>query len=206
MSTLSAHRATSTHAVFLGNAQLQQSFTAHILPQVERHARIYFRLHRDRGEMIADTVALAWKWFVRLAERGKDATRWPTAFATYAARAVRYGRRVTAQIKASDVMNPQTQQRQHFYVGKLPDFSTLSNNPLQEALTDNTITPPDEQAAFRIDFPTWLDTHSKRDRRVILDMAQGERTKALAARYRISPARISQLRREAQQSWELYQA
>ena len=100
----------------------------------------------------------------------------PTALATYAARAVRSGRRVTGQLKAKDAMNPHAQQRRGFCVGKLPDFSTLSDNPLQEALIDNTQTPPPEQAAFRIDFPAWLDTHSKRDRRMILDMAQGERT------------------------------
>ena len=204
MSSLPARRAPST--VRLGNPQLQETFTRHILPRVETHARIFFRKHRDRDEMVAETVALAWKWFLRLAAKGKDATQFPAALATLAARAVKSGRRVTGQLKAKDAMNPQTQQRKGFCVGKLPDFSTLNDNPLQEALIDNTVTPPPEQAAFRIDFPGWLRTHSNRDRRVILDMAQGERTQALAARYEISPARISQLRREAHQSWEQCQA
>ena len=49
--------------------------------------------HARREEVIQEMVALCWKWFVRLAERGRDATRFPSALATYAAKAVRSGRR-----------------------------------------------------------------------------------------------------------------
>jgi hypothetical protein len=37
---------------------------------------------------------------------------------------------------------------------------------LQEALIDNTKTPPDEQAAFRIDFPNWLTSLDQRRGRI----------------------------------------
>jgi hypothetical protein len=36
-----------------------------------------------------DMIGLAWTWHLRLAERGKDATHFPTALASYAARAVK---------------------------------------------------------------------------------------------------------------------
>jgi len=204
MSTLSASPPTST--VPLDNLPLQQSFTTHILPRVETHARVYFRKHRDRDEMAAEAVALAWKWFVRLAERAKDATRWSAAFATYAVRAVLSGRHVTGRLSGRDVLSPVCQQRQGFYVSKLPDFSTKSTNPFSEALTDNTVTPPDDQAAFRIDFSAWLRTHSRRDRAIIHDAARGERTKELAARYRLTPSRISHLRSAWSDEWQLCQA
>ena len=89
---------------------------------------------------------------------------------------------------------------------KLPDFSTESNNPLAEALADNTVTPPDDQAAFRIDFHVWLRTHSQRDRAIIRAAACGERTKELAARYRLTPSRISQLRSAWADEWQISQA
>jgi len=52
--------------------QLQASFLA-IHPRIETHARIYFRQVRsadEKAERIAEAIALAWKWFVRLAQRG----------------------------------------------------------------------------------------------------------------------------------------
>ncbi len=98
-----------------------------------------------------------------------------------------------------------TAQRRHsFVVGKLPDFSTLSENPLAEALIENTRTPVDEQVAFRIDFPEWRGSHEDRDRRLIDAMAQRERTLDLAKQFRLSPARISQKRREFMESWECF--
>jgi hypothetical protein len=109
-------------------------------------------------------------------------------------------------VKAGDVMNEQAQMAKGFTVGKLPDFATLSDNPLQDALIDNTVTPPVDQAAFRIDFPTWVATHSKRDRAIIHDMMRGERTLDLAKRYRLSPARVSQLRGEWAEEWAVCQA
>jgi hypothetical protein len=85
--------------------------------------------------------------------------------------AVRTGRRVCGQERAKDALSPRAQQRHHFAVGKLPDFSTLSGNPLAEALIDNRKTPPDEQAAFRIDFPAWLSRFDSRRRAILTDMA-----------------------------------
>ena len=55
--------------------------------------------------------------------------------------------------RTKDVLSPLAQQRKGFAVCKLPDCSTLDGNPLDEALHDNTKSPPDEQCAFRIDFP-----------------------------------------------------
>src|SRR5471032_442447 len=85
-----------------------------LLPRIEAHAKIYFRDIRcaaQRADQIAETVALAWKWFVRLAKRGKDASKFVTTFATFAARAVRCGRRVVGRSRAKDVMDRHTQKR-----------------------------------------------------------------------------------------------
>lgn len=101
-------------------------------------------------------------------------------------------------------MNEKTQQKRGFVVGKIPDVSTLSENPLTEALTDNTQTPPPDGAAFRIDFPAWRRSYSQRNRRLIDDMMMNEKTMALARKHRLSPARVSQLRREFHEDWEAF--
>lgn len=178
-----------------------------ILPRIQTHANIAFRsiqCQQKRADCVAEAVALAWKWFTRLADQGKDATRFPSVLATFAARAVKSGRRVVGQVPAKDVMSFVCQQRRGFAVGKLPDFATLEGNPLAEALTDGTQTPPPDAAAFRLDFPAWLSTHTARDQAIIQDMAQGEKTKVLAARYGVTEGRISQKRLAFSQEWEAF--
>jgi hypothetical protein len=190
-----------------GDGGTVQSAFLTIRGRIEKHARIYFRHVKCRfkkEDYVADVVALAWKWFKRLADRGKDATRWAKALASFATRAVRCGRRVTGQLKPRDVLSEQAQQRHGFCVGKLPDFATLTENPLAEALIDNTQTEVPEQVAFRIDFPAWRRSRSRRDRRVIDDMAMGERTLDLSRKHRLSPARVSQLRREFHDDWRSF--
>lgn len=187
-------------------AAAQAAFLS-ILPRIETHARVYFRhvtCLAKNADRVAEAVALVWKWFARLAAQGRDATLFASVLASFAARAVRSGRRIAGTERAKDVMNELTQRRRGFVVGKLPDFATLSDNPLAEALADNTRSPVPEQVVFRIDFPGWLSTRARRDRRLIRRMAVGERTKNLARRFGLSPARVSQLRSEYRQDWHRY--
>ena len=132
-------------------ARLQAAFLS-IVPRIELHGRVCFRTknYQDRQEAVAEMVALCWKWFLRLAEQGKDATRFPSVLATFAARAVYNGRRLAGMCKTKDALSPVAQRRHGFAVGRLPDFSTLNGNPLEEALIDNTVSPVPDQAAFPI--------------------------------------------------------
>jgi hypothetical protein len=54
-------------------AHLQASFIALVLPRVLSHGRVCFRdvkcPHR-REEAIQDMIGLAWRWHLRLAEKG----------------------------------------------------------------------------------------------------------------------------------------
>jgi hypothetical protein len=178
-----------------------------ILPRIELHGRIYFRHLKNaslKEEAIAEMVALAWKWHVRLSQRGKDVTTFPSAIATFAARAVRSGRRLCGQEKTKDVLSPLAQRHHGFAVGKLPDQETLSENPLCDALADNTITPVDEQVCFRLDFPAWLTTLAHRDRDIALDLMAGERTQDVSEKYRRSPGRISQMRGQFHNDWRRF--
>jgi hypothetical protein len=196
---------TPSHTASL--ARLQAAFLASVLPKVIAHGRVYFRHLRSaelKEEYLAEMVALTWKWHLRLAERGKDAARFPTALATFAARAVRSGRKLTGRDRAKDVLSPLARQRHGFAVAKLPDYSTLDGSPLHEALHDNTRSPVDEQVCFRIDFPAWRLTRAERDRRVLDDLMLGERTLDVAGKYGLSPGRVSQLRRELHADWEFF--
>jgi hypothetical protein len=175
-----------------------------ILSRIEAHGHVYFRFLRcpDRREdAVAEMVALSWLWFVRLAAKGKDATHFASALATFAARAVRSGRKVAGKDRAGDVLSPAAQVQHGFAVGTLPDHSTLSGNPLEEALTDNTRSPVPEQVHFRLDWPCWLSTRTDRDRRIVADLMLGERTGTVAARHGLTAGRISQLRAHFRDDW-----
>jgi hypothetical protein len=178
-----------------------------LLPRIEAHANFYFRFVRcpaDRADHIAETIALAWQWFVQLDQRGKDAAEFVTTLATFAARAVRCGRRVAGMPKAKDVMNRQTQQRHDYVVERLPDHSSHDGNPLTEALADNMVTPPPDAAAFRVDFPRWLGSLRSRDRQLASELMVGERTGAAARRFGMTEARVSQVRRELCDDWSRF--
>src|SRR5262245_35303180 len=55
-----------------------------LLTRVQRHAEVVFRRIRWshlKEELTAEAVALAWRWFLRLVERGKDVSAFPSALA-----------------------------------------------------------------------------------------------------------------------------
>jgi hypothetical protein len=185
---------------------LQAAFLG-IAPRIVLHGEVVFRRVRcphRKEEYLAEMTALCWRWLVRLARQGKDATQFVSALATFAARQVWSGRRLCGQEKSKDAMSGRAQRRHRFSVSDLPQQSTLNGNPLEEALRDTTQSTPDELAAFRVDFPQWLDRLGERNRSLALDMALGNRTDELAESYQISRGRVSQLRRELHDNWERF--
>jgi len=192
----------------------------HIAPRIALHGRVSFRGLKcpdTREDCICEMLALAWRWFLRLIDLGKNPLEFPTAIADFAARAVKAGRRLRGKHKGKDVMNPLAQQRHHFVVERWPSSTCRSHeeryaNPhgqqaqdsFEERLRDNTQTPVPEQVVFRLDFRSWVCSRSERDRRIIEDLLLGERTLDVANRRGLSPARISQLRREFMVSWRLF--
>jgi hypothetical protein len=187
-----------------------------LLPRIELHARVYFRFMKPdrKEEAVAETVALAWHWFLRLTARGKDVTQFVSALASYAARAVLSGRRLCGQLPARDVLSEAAQRRHAFTVQALPQstrhpfeevYTTVQGqrhiDTLEEMLHDNTVTPPPDQAAFRIDFASWRGTRTERDRRLMADLMVGERTGHVSRKYGITAGRVSQLRREFHDDW-----
>jgi hypothetical protein len=185
---------------------LQQAFITDVLPRVEAHGRVYFRHVRcphRREELLAELSALCWQWFVRLARRGKDARQFVSALATYAARAVGSGRRLCGHERCREALSPVAQRRHGFAVGRLPEYAG-SGGPLEEALRDNRVSPVPEQVIFRLDFPAWRGTHGGRDRRLIDRLMLGERTRDASRAFGLSPARVSQKRREFHDSWRAF--
>ena len=213
-----ASRASLTNS--LPSTSLHDVFLA-LLPKIQTHASISFRHIRcpaTRADKIAETIALGWKWFVRLHERGKNIDEFVMHFVTLVARAVKSGRRVAGMAKAKDAMSERCQARHGFTVEALPtspraSYEARYSKPhgqqdydaFEERLADNAITPPPDAAAFRIDFPQWRGAWSERDRRLIDLLMLDTPTKEAARTFGVSPGRVSQKRLEFHADWHQFQ-
>jgi len=183
---------------------LHRSAFVAFLPKIEGQARFAFRHSRcahARADAVAEVVALCWIWFCRLAKRGKDATTFSTTLASFASRQVKSGRSLNGQENSKDILSATARRRRGFAIVRLGGAGGSRGAPWQEAVADNTRSPIPEQVAFRQDFPSWLTTLSQRDRTIIEDLTLGHRTLDVARKHGISPARVSQLRREFHQGW-----
>jgi hypothetical protein len=188
-----------------------------ILPQIERHARIYFHDVRCAGkkeDLIAETIALSWSWYRRLMRKGKDVARFVGTLARYAARAVRCGRKITGQEKARDVLSSVAQKRHGFKVASLPVSTRRSFEKVyssvrgqedldgwEERLHDNTLTPVPDQASFRLAYPQFVRSLGRRDRQMAHFLSLGNSAKQAARRFKVSPGRITQLRQRWCRDW-----
>ena len=188
-----------------------------ILPQIERHARIYFRDVRctaKKQDLIAETVALSWAWYRRLMQKGKDAANFASILARYAARAVRCGRKVTGQEKANDVLSSVAQKRHGFKVASLPASTRTSFEKIystvrgqedvdawEERLHDNTVTSVPDQASFRLAYPQFVLSLGRRDRRMAHFLSLGNSATEAARKFKLTPDRVTQLRQRWCHEW-----
>jgi hypothetical protein len=149
-------------------------------------------------------LALCWRWYARLALRGKDPAAFPTALADFARKQVRCGHGLCGLRGGKDALSPLARARHGFAVGPLPQGCRRDGAGLEEALHDNTQTPVPEQVSFRLDFPAWRRGLPDRDRRLIDDLMAGERALDVAEKYGLTPGRVSQLRRAFHDDWRRF--
>jgi hypothetical protein len=183
-------------------ADWQQPFLE-MLPAIENYAKRAFRgLDPEaRQDAVQEAIANAAVAFARLAELDKVDLAYPQVLARFAVAQFFDGRRVGNRLKISEVLSSYAQRKKGFRVRSLDRFDRESDEWL-EAVVEDIHTPVPEQVAFRIDFPAWLKTQTKRNRRIAEALALGRTTGEVARRFKVSEGRVSQLRREFCHSWQ----
>ena len=174
-----------------------------MLPAIRRQLKVAFR-HLDpeaRAEAVQEGVCNAMIAYLRLHERGEIEKAYPTPLAQYAARQIRGGRKVGGKLNVKDVSSTYCQRLKHVVLERLDKWDR-EEGWMEVVVEDRNATPADV-ARVRLDFAAWLKTLPRRDRKVALDLASGNRTGDVARRYDLSDGRISQLRKELHLSWEL---
>ncbi len=92
------------------------------MPRIEQHAKYALRhigCPDTRADLVAETLALAWKHFVALARRGKKPEAFVATLALRCSQAVRAGRRLAGSDAAKDVLSPVAKARHRFKVERL---------------------------------------------------------------------------------------
>ena len=133
-----------------------------------------------------------------------------TTLALRCSQAVRAGRRLAGSDRSSDALSPVARVRHAFAVRPLRDPTPVidqqheNDAELAEALSGDTRTPVPAQVAFRLDFPRWRSGFGRRARAVLDALAAGGRTNEVARELGLSPARVSQMRREFERGWRAF--
>lgn len=136
--------------------------------------------------------------FVRELSRFPVDGSYPTPLAQFAIRQVRAGRRVGQSRNTQDLFSPAGTAARESRIARLDQFDD-ERHEWREVLVEDRKA---ETAAARIDFAHWLRRLPWCDRQIVKALAKCETTKCVAKLYRLSPGRVSQLRRELKESWE----
>jgi DNA-binding NarL/FixJ family response regulator len=189
----------------------QASRTSHadferLLPRIREQAQIAFRFARPeaREDLVAEVAANAFCAFVRLVQLGKSDLAYATPLAQHAIRQVRSGRRVGSQCNVRDVSSRYAQLAKGITLERLDRYD-VETGEWREALIEDRRTGPAETAAARIDVAAWFRQMAPRNRKIAKALAGGESTSRVARQHGLSAGRVSQLRRELRESWEVFQ-
>jgi hypothetical protein len=190
-----------------GRSTWQRRFLE-LLPAIQRFARFAFR-HLEpvsREEAVAEAVAAALVAYHRLFQLGRQQIAYASPLARFAVLHVLSGRHIGGRQNHTDVLSRSAQRRHGFGVLSLNRADRNGTQWVEKLVTQDRRCGPAEVAATRIDFRSWLATLAPRRREIARALASGETTKSVARRFGVSQGRISQIRRELDQSWRCLQA
>ncbi|HCO26808.1 MAG TPA: hypothetical protein DIT97_28745 [Gimesia maris] len=184
-----------------GQLDRENQFLA-ILPEIRRQALFAFRALRTEAkeEAVAEAIANAFVSYNRLIEQGKGSKIYPSVLTRYAVAQIRSGRMVGTSLNSNCVLSEAAKQKYGLRVDRL-DYCAKCGEWF-EFIVEDRRTPVPDQAAFRCDFPNWLGTLSPQKRQIAERLAVGDTTSEVAQTCKVSPGRVSQIRRELDDSWQ----
>jgi hypothetical protein len=179
---------------------------ARLLPEIQQQIAFRFRhLPAERREdQTAEAVGLAFEMFVRLMERGKSELAYAGPLANFACRQVMDGRQCGSSLNLHDITSRHCQSHTGIRERSIHHRDQESGQ-WQELVVEDRQASPADVAATRIDFRAWLATLSNRQRQIAEALAGGESTQEVARQFQLTGGRISQLRRELRDTWNVFQ-
>lgn len=165
-----------------------------------------FRLRRlqpaEQDDAVQEVVANAFVSYTKLLLSGKENQAFAPSLADFGIRQYWDGRRVGSHTNSRDVLSESCRKRRHLKVGSL--YRVEADHWCELLLEDRRVGPA-EIASVRIDFRNWLNSLTPAHRRYAEMLAAGETTNDVARQFHVTPARVSQIRRFLERSWQEFQ-
>ena len=183
------------HAVFLRMAG-----------RIRKHARIVFRHCNpdEREEKIQAVLCNACAAVARLAELGKLDLCYASVLSRFAVAQVKDGRMTGGHLNCLDVSSRYCRRLKGLTLERLDRREKDEENAWCEILIEDKTAGPAQTAMARMDMDSWLHSLPGRHRRIAQYLSLGNRTSQAARKFRVSAGRISQMRRELQESWKTF--
>jgi hypothetical protein len=177
-----------------------------MLPRLRRAASFRFRTLSPsrRQDLVNDIVGTCCALYARLVEKGQEERAHFSTLVKFAAAHLGQGRQLGSRLSARDVASVYCQRRQGIRLERLDLYDETEATWKEILIEDRRHSDPASIAAARIDVAEWLGTMPALRRKLALFLARGESTAAAARRFSISAGRISQIRRELQNSWAAF--
>lgn len=195
MSTSISSQSTAWHKPLIEFLPLVRSIAAKAFRQLDP---------AEREEAIQEVIANTTAGLAALAVRRHPHFWLIKPLAKFAVGQWKVGRRVGSSLSKNDVLSDVS--RRVASVESLESPIRSGTACWRDVVADSRNTDPAEAACFRIDFDRWLSELPDRHRQVALALADGSSTGEVAGQLRISPGRVSQLRRELELAWEEFQS
>lgn len=174
-----------------------------ILPNIRTCATYAFRKMNIeiREDAVQDVIVQCYFAFIRLLRQGKGERAFPSVLARFAIRRYRAGRRASGAVAGrgptlETIQKPDHRRRLGPQERRIVRW--------REMLMEDRRTPIPDQVSFRVDFPEWLKRLTHNQRRCAELLANGHQGQEVAQQLRMTPARISQVRRELRAEWERF--
>ena len=149
----------------------------------------------DSEELVQDTLATAAEMLQSLEKAGRKIPAKSVAF--YSIQRAKSGRRAY-QSGASDPLSPVFRTRNTSAIVPI-DAPMQSEGEGSRTMSDFIGAPtedPSETALRRIDWESFLGTLASREKQILSCIADGWRNMDIARRFKVTPARITQMKRE----------
>ena len=183
----------------------QVEFVA-ILPEIQQRLRYAFR-HLDAEaaeDATEEGVIHALLSYVRLFEQGRAHSASAMSLAWFATKQVKQGRPAVGRLSSREPLSRYAQLGQGIHVERLGTYSQTDDQWIDRIVEDKRASVAD-QVAVRLDMQAWLATLSRRLRRMARDLAYGYSTSEVAKQHGVTAGRVSQLRRELYEGWQVFQ-
>src|SRR5262245_1161798 len=158
-----------------------------VLPVVRARARVVFKNHRDKADKVSDAISVAFELALTAPPHAK-----PKSIAYYACLRVKAGRQFRQSIRSGE--GPKSRYR------KKPQREPLD---VGRVLTRPGANPA-AVATVLVDCRAWIPTLTDRECAFLEAFLRGDGTKQIAREFGVSPARVSQIRRELVDYWEAF--